>query len=247
MEKVFYGKHDLGFLFASLIFVVLRSPYRMFMRAGRRAMVYQFTLVYGVIAGIELLSEFMEESFPWLHYVSKPLLLLSLLIFYGVHSYRRRDLLDYCMYVALAASWLGDLLLMGREGLFFLGGLLAFLLAHLAYTLAFILSHKIYQEDALLRRKPWLVLLFAAYGVLLLSLVGGGLGEMALPVVIYAFAILGMVLSAINRWKRVPEDSFAPVFLGALLFMISDSLIALDRFGSDLLPLPWAGFWIMLT
>jgi uncharacterized membrane protein YhhN len=37
------------------------------------------------------------------------------------------------------------------------------------------------------------------------------------------------------------------VFLGALLFMISDSLIALDRFGSDLLPLPWAGFWIMLT
>jgi len=61
-------------------------------------------------------------------------------------------------------------------------------------------------------------------------------------VVVYSTAIATMVLFAINRFHRVNDRSFVLVFIGALMFMFSDSFIAVNKF---LHPIAFSGVWIM--
>ena len=68
------------------------------------------------------------------------------------------------------------------------------------------------------------------YGWGILCLLSDGLGDMKLPVTIYTVVILSMLLAAINREKKVNRQSFLLVLAGAILFILSDSLIAINRF-----------------
>jgi len=51
-------------------------------------------------------------------------------------------------------------------------------------------------------------------------------------------------MMALNRSGRVGAMSFKLVFVGSLLFLLSDSMIAFNKFNSDI---PLAGFLIMIT
>ena len=204
----------------------------------------RFTFLYLVIAALELASHFFRETAPLFHYVTKPLIVLSLLVFYLIHARIREGLLRYVIPLALFFSLMGDVFLMFLGERFFLLGLSSFLLAHVCYILAFGHMHNRSGERPLLRRKPWLIFFFVFYLAMLMLLIYPGLGPMRAPVVVYSIVILTMSLMALNRWKRVPQDSFSWVFFGALLFMLSDSLIAITRFG---FPIPFSQTWIMLT
>jgi uncharacterized membrane protein YhhN len=61
---------------------------------------------------------------------------------------------------------------------------------------------------------------------------------------VYAGVLTYMVLSALFRFGKTNSGSFTMVFGGAILFMMSDSLIAINKF---LEPLSMAGFWVMIT
>jgi len=69
-------------------------------------------------------------------------------------------------------------------------------------------------------------------------------GLMKQIIIIYAFSLIGMSMMALNRKGRVNRNSFLLVFVGSILFVLSDSMITLDRFYREF---PLAGFWIMLT
>jgi len=72
-----------------------------------------------------------------------------------------------------------------------------------------------------------------------------GLEGLMKPVImIYALSLIGMSMMALNRNGRVNRTSYLLVFLGSVLFVLSDSMIALDRFFREI---PMSGFWIMLT
>jgi len=51
-------------------------------------------------------------------------------------------------------------------------------------------------------------------------------------------------MMALNRKDRVNSRSYLLVFIGSVIFVLSDSMIALDKFYRDI---PLAGFLIMLT
>ena len=165
-------------------------------------------------------------------HITRPLLMPLLLACYlsatGLHLTAR----DRLMAGAITFSWVGDIVLMlagGRE-LWFLGGLVAFLIAHLFYIVAFTL---VSDRGAVpvLRRHIWLAIPLAAYLAGLLSvLIPAVAAHMRAPVAIYGLVIGCMVLFSINRYKRVNDKSFALVFGGAVLFMISDSIIAVNKF-----------------
>jgi uncharacterized membrane protein YhhN len=70
------------------------------------------------------------------------------------------------------------------------------------------------------------------------------LGDMRIPVVVYAVTITSMVLNALFRYGRTTATSFGLVMAGAILFMISDSILAINRF---LDPVSHASGWVMLT
>ena len=70
------------------------------------------------------------------------------------------------------------------------------------------------------------------------------LGPLKIPVLVYSLVLVGMVMTALFRYGRTSPESFWKVFMGAVLFMTSDSLLAINKFYT---PLPYAGLLIMLT
>jgi uncharacterized membrane protein YhhN len=109
----------------------------------------------------------------------------------------------------------------------FVAGLAAFLCAHLAYTAAFLREER---RLRLVRALPFALWLLAAF-----AWVRPGLGEMTVPVVAYMLAIGSMMWRAAARWGDHPGATAA--LLGAILFGLSDTLIAIDRFRA---PIPGA-------
>jgi uncharacterized membrane protein YhhN len=71
-----------------------------------------------------------------------------------------------------------------------------------------------------------------------------GLHDMLIPVMVYMFVILLMATTAFLRKGIVNNLSYTLVFVGAIFFMISDSLLALNKFHE---PLPFSNISIMLT
>jgi uncharacterized membrane protein YhhN len=61
---------------------------------------------------------------------------------------------------------------------------------------------------------------------------------------IYALAITLMALTALFRYGRTNSTSFLLIFIGAVLFMVSDSLLAINKFHHAFSA---AGALVMLT
>ena len=174
-----------------------------------------------------------------LHIYTKPLL-MPLLIYY---LYRYADgnitLPRMLLASALLFSWIGDLLLMSAGDLYFLGGLAAFLIAHVFYSITFYKS---------VMSKPKLNILYliplGVFGYFMLRAVMPGAGNVALGVIIYSIGILIMAFLASIRGQVTSKMSYYLVMIGAYLFVISDSLIALDRF---YMPIHQGDVFIMTT
>ncbi|MFD1216974.1 lysoplasmalogenase [Microbulbifer celer] len=135
--------------------------------------------------------------------------------------------------VALAFSALGDVLLAVPFADHFTFGLGAFLLAQLTYTLTFARNARF---SLCLAGRAFSILVAAG---LLAAQILPAAGDLMLPVALYIAAISAMALSAAAH-----KGASSLLFAGALAFMASDALIAINRF---LGPVPLAGTWIMLT
>lgn len=175
--------------------------------------------------------------------LTKVLLMPILVAFFLQQTGAVRRAEQRWMLVAMASSWLGDVLLIGgdRPDLF-IAGLAAFLTAQLAYAATFSLSRE--RKKGLVISKPWYALPVLALAGAVYFYLYPNLGEMSIPVSIYVLAISSMVLSAINRLNWAGEKSGLWVLLGALSFLLSDALLAVNKFVD---PIPLAGVWIMLT
>jgi alkenylglycerophosphocholine/alkenylglycerophosphoethanolamine hydrolase len=171
---------------------------------------------------------------PLLCLVSKPVpaLALAWIAFRAGSDLRPRAIAG-----GLLLSALGDVLLELR-GLF-VAGLSAFLLAHLAYTAAFLSDER---RLRLARALPFA--LWLGTGA---ALFWSGVGPLAVPVAVYMTAIGAMMWRAAARVD--PDRTGALTGLaGAMLFGLSDTLLALDRFRAPIggvryaiILLYWAG------
>ncbi|MBX2962021.1 MAG: lysoplasmalogenase [Cyclobacteriaceae bacterium] len=192
-------------------------------------------------------GELLSQLFNWsdVHTFTKPALLLLLLGYYFFASRSKMVALSLLLMAALVFSWVGDVLLMKPGELFFMLGLVSFLIAHVFYIFVF---KQFRNDDATSSLQGLQRIRFAfpivLYGTGLVVVLYPALGELAVPVLIYASVLTLMVLNALFRFGRTSSASFAYVFGGAILFMISDSLLAVNKF---LEPIKLAGFWIMLT
>jgi uncharacterized membrane protein YhhN len=202
--------------------------------------------LYLLAAVVEVIADLMH--YEVVHYIVKPLLMPLLIAFYLLSIRHKVAKLESLMIAAWAFSWIGDIVLMlaGSDKNYFLAGLIAFLITHVLFIFAFTLVND-RSAVPLLKRKIWLIIPLLIYIAALISVVFPAIGmDMKIPVAIYSCVIGLMVISALNRYKRVSDSSFALVFGGALLFMFSDSIIAINKFlfhGTLLM----AGVWIMAT
>jgi len=136
----------------------------------------------------------------------------------------------------LACSLVGDCLLMFPG--YFVPGLIAFLAAHLCYIALF------KQEMGWLPR-PRVLLLTLGFGAAMYAFIFPGLSPLLrVAVAAYVIVIALMAAQAVGRALVLRDRSSWAVALGALVFMLSDSLLATNKFA---LPLPMAQFWILAT
>lgn len=199
----------------------------------------QFSILFFVIVLFEIITG-STESLQMVHYIAKPAIVISLVFLFIKTSEGISKSIKRITLLALGFSVLGDILLMfvDQSPHFFTVGLVAFLLAHIMYILVF-LRHRNKQKSILS-----FVILLLVYASGLFYLLKDGLGEMLVPVIIYMIVILSMATTAFMRKGIVNSNSYNLVFIGAIFFMISDSILALNKFYQ---PIPFSNISIMLT
>jgi len=173
--------------------------------------------------------------------ITKPFL-MPLLIFYFWSTTPKTPLSRFII-IALACSFIGDTLLIfsSSQELFFMTGLVAFLLAHIVFIL---INLSAVNEQAKRLKLQWQDIIFVGLGLFFFSFIKDDLGELYFPVVMYTVIICLMALTARKRWNKVCRESFWLVMSGAIIFMLSDFLLAVDKFNGDF---EYAQFSIMFT
>lgn len=159
---------------------------------------------------------------------TKPLLLpiLAITVYSKTAPGRDRNI----FICALLFSFLGDVLLMFEHvhPLFFIFGLVSFLLAHILYIVFFLGIGK--QHNKKFAVQPVILLLVLAYGLSLLLFLWPSLGDLKIPVAVYAFVICSMLLGSIAVQKMLDKTTGMYFLAGALLFVSSDSILAINKF-----------------
>ncbi len=207
-----------------------------------------FTLYYFSIGLIFLILEQFHSFLPAV--IAKALIIPSLMLYY---HYRARGSYSFFHRLILAGlffSWIGDILLQFSNYEFriyldsqtwFLLGIVAYLLTQVFYTVAFSLPRG---SNTIFGRRIYQLFLVASYGFLLIWLIYYKLYDLRIPVIAYGIAISAMLLTALNRYGKVNGVSYMLVAIGALLFVFSDSMIAVNRFYEKI---DFARIFIMVT
>ena len=197
-----------------------------------------------VISIINLLEQIIKLG--WLDMTTKPLLMIALLVHYLLGRNGKMTRLTRYMTAALLFSWGGDVLLMLQGSLdnIFILGLASFLIAHVFYIFSYKLA---VNEDSDNVNKSFIrtrIAFLIFIGGALLYLLYPYLGDLLLPVVLYTLVIITMGIFALIRRGWTIEKSFIMVYSGALLFIMSDALLAINKFMN---PIIQARLLIMAT
>ena len=172
------------------------------------------------------------------HVAFKPLALLVAITFIASRAMqtRARGRFDLILLGALLASLVGDVLLMQSDA-YFIPGLVAFLVAHGFYIALFLQDSPRFPSGRAL-------LGTLGVGAAMLVWLWGGLTDPGLKIAVpvYVGVIALMAAQAIGRATVLRDARAWGVAVGALVFMLSDALIAVNRF---VLPLPLAPLWIL--
>lgn len=200
----------------------------------------KIVIPYILVASIYLLAEIF--GFAQLRFALKPCLLIPLII--GVWFYVEKYYRIYLV-LALIFSWLGDVLLLFVEQnqLYFLLGLGAFFMAHIFYIVLF---RRIISSNSNTNPTNIVLLVIAVlfYDFVLTSVLWVHLGDLKYPVLLYSIVLSGMLFTALIASKQLNSSSKIQLIIGAILFVISDSLLAINKF---YLPFQAASIMIMFS
>ena len=173
------------------------------------------TLFVGILVDVHML-----------YLTAKPLLMITLLLYF-ISASRGYPSWRFYVMAALVFSWGGDVFLMLDD--MFTAGLASFLVAHIFYITA-------YQKTGAAsgKLKPLDIMKFVLFGAVVMWLIYPRLGGMLLPVLAYMVVLLSMGVWAHKRRGATTAVSFTLVSAGAMLFVISDGLIAINKFAFEI-------------
>lgn len=196
--------------------------------------------IFCILVVTDLVS--IAANIQLLHVIVKPMLVPALMLLLQFSSsvvIHKKILL-----AGLFFSWLGDVLLLfeNRHPLFFILGLVSFLTTHIFYIIYFLKIRPLH--TSLLKKYPFLFVLVVLYGITLVWQLFPHLGDLKIPVVVYASVICSMLLCSLHIYYRVNSKAAVYYVVGAMAFVISDSLLAINKFYE---PFVYSGIFIMLT
>ncbi|MES2591215.1 MAG: lysoplasmalogenase [Bacteroidota bacterium] len=204
----------------------------------QRNFIFIFVLIMALVLYVNYTDSFM------LNIVFKPLIVISLLLYLFANDGQKGKAISFAV-GGLVFSLFGDVLLIfqDRNPLFFIGGLISFLSAHVLYILYYLRSSEAVSVKSL-KAKAVFILLIITYGTVFYAFLFNHLGALKVPVLFYTLVLVSMNVFALNRYGKVNNKSFNLIMAGAVCFTLSDSLLAVNKF---LMPVPLAGVWIIAT
>ena len=175
-----------------------------------------------------------------LHLLLKPLPMAIAMVFVAARAMAAGGITqnDALLLAAQLFSLGGDVFLM-LPGNYFIPGLASFLVAHLFYIALFRQGQAWFAS-----RRALLVVL--AVGAGMYAFIWDGLNDpvLKLAVAAYVGVISLMVAQAIGRATVLRDPASARVAGGACIFMLSDALIAINKFVT---PVALSSLWILVT
>lgn len=191
----------------------------------------RFTLLYYVIMVVFMISVLSEQTV--LHYAVKPMFMVILMLFHHQQIRGKYSFFSIMIQAGLFFSWIGDIALMlpDTTGLLFIVGLGSFLIAHLGYSLGF---YRTIKESS----GPFSYTKASSYAVPFLLITGpffyyikdGLPDDLFFPVLAYTCVISVMGMFAAWRLGHVKKNTFQWMLIGAVLFILSDCVLALNLF-----------------
>ncbi|MDD3761880.1 MAG: lysoplasmalogenase [Nevskiales bacterium] len=161
-----------------------------------------------------------NETKPRIFLLLKPLttlLIIGIALLAPPGTYR--DLI----LAGLILSLLGDVFLMFEGNGPFMGGLSSFLIAHFLFGWTYL--HGVDIESV-----PLWAGVFVLYGLAFSFVLLPRAGSLAIPVLVYGAALMGMAITASIRYVNVDDASGILVLIGASLFVLSDSALGARKF-----------------
>jgi uncharacterized membrane protein YhhN len=200
---------------------------------------YWITL-FAIVLAAELTG--IQVKNETIQFIFKPLLMIVVGGYFLSQTNRINNSLKGWIIAAVLLSWFGDILLMFhvKNDTFFLLGLSAFLLAHVSYIIFF---HGVRVRENI-RSNILLLLIVVIYYAILITILSPHLGDMKLPVRIYGIVISFMFMLAMHMLFMKNKIAGRWMMIGALLFVISDSVLAINKFYK---PFEASGVIIMLS
>ncbi len=161
-----------------------------------------------------------------LFWISKPLTLGFVLLLASQPSLSTSSIYQGLLVTGLVFSLAGDVFLMLPSDRF-VAGLASFFVGHVFYVAAFAADAG---PASAFVREPLLLLAMLAASAGLYAYLWSGLGDMKLPVAVYGVGIAAMAWQATARWNETEQFGALLACSGALLFVVSDSVLAVNRF-----------------
>jgi uncharacterized membrane protein YhhN len=190
-------------------------------------MSFTFILVALIIAVVDWIA--VARQWKTVEYIAKPGVMVALLIWLWSVGGFQGQLLWFA--AGLVCSMAGDIFLMlPRER--FVAGLIAFLLAHVAYLFGFNATFPPINLVTVILAIMVALVAARLYRSISQGLAASGNGNLKMPVLVYSTVISLMLLSALITLVR-PEWSSSSALLvscGALLFFLSDASLAWNKF-----------------
>lgn len=178
------------------------------------------TVFVVISALISLWAEYQGPAM--VGFIFKPLTMLFIIAIAWLAAKPPSGRYKYAILGGLLFSLVGDILLMLPLDLF-IPGLVSFLIAQSIYIYAF-------RSGRPLRFMVLPMIPFVIFGGLIFAVLLPGLNGLAVPVAGYMVVILTMAWQAWDQWDQVRVRWALLAFAGAVLFVISDSILAVNKF-----------------
>lgn len=186
---------------------------------------YKLHIAFLFLALLHLYAVY--ANLPNLRFFSKPLICISLIFILYKETGLKKNI-EKLVAVGLFFGCLGDIFLMMNENMF-VAGLASFLIGHILYVIAF---SKQTSAKALSKHKSYILIagILASFSYYLYNILKPSLGPLKIPVILYIIVIAAMAFFAYTRRYQTNTLSFIICLIGALLFIFSDSILALNKF-----------------
>ena len=201
-----------------------------------------FSISFGLIALLNLFIEIL--NIQEVRIFIRPLVCI-LLLGYLITKTKLYGVFSKLIFWGLLFSLVGDFVLIfaGSRTNIFLIGLGAFLVAHIFYSIAFYRDYK-YDVRASQKYGNIMLMVITIFSIIFFIWIHPYLNEMVIPIMVYMLVISVMAILAGFRYGRVNTGSFSMILTGAVFFVISDTLLAINKL---MTPFLYSGVLVIAT